>query len=167
MEPIFKNEHISKLNQIFEDFVLKSATDVEDKMNGKDEPKFITSCPQSPIIKIATLVTGKSDGELYADAFNELSSDYTVKSGNVNKASGTSLITITRKDEITYYHSGRSFVYHKKNNYLESVGSGIKITNLRHSDVDFTFKCLDLLKLDSLGCTYADLTDRTLKSMMA
>ena len=155
MEPIFKNEHISKLNQIFEDFVLKSATDVEDKMNGKDEPKFITSCPQSPIIKIATLVTGKSDGELYADAFN------------VNKASGTSLITITRKDEITYYHSGRSFVYHKKNNYLESVGSGIKITNLRHSDVDFTFKCLDLLKLDSLGCTYADLTDRTLKSMMA
>ena len=163
---VFKTEHISKLNAIFDEYVLNSTITIEDKMKGCRTGKHITSCPQSPIVKIASIVTGRTDGELFAEAFNSTSTDYTIKAGTINKNTKVSTITIIRTNEVSYNRHGRYYKYFKNQNMLESVGGSVKITQLPNCNVEQAFTYLDIIKTDSIGCTFCELAVRVANRFM-
>lgn len=167
MEPVFTNAHIERLNQEYEKYILDSSAYIEQKMESCDKERFSTSCPQAPIIKIASIVTGKNDGELFAEGFNELSTDYEVKCYPSKNKSGVNFISVTRTNQVHCEHSGRHFVYDRTSNILECIGGSVKITNLQRDRIEKAFSYIDILKVDSFGGTFAELAERVTDFLMA
>lgn len=158
---IYKN-FAKQADDNLEAFLLDASAQLEEKMREKKGLEWITACPKSPYIQIASEISGKPTQEIFSEFYNRLGRDFIARPMN----NGTSKISLMSSDVMAYNHNGRRFTHNKKTNVLESIGSSIKIPGIRRDEVETAFKYLDLLSVETLGCTYSELKDRVIMHLM-
>ena len=158
---IYKN-FAKQADDNLEAFLLDASAQLEEKMREKKGLEWITACPKSPYIQIASKISGKPTQEIFTEFYNRLGRDFIARPMN----NGTSKISLMSSDVMAYNHNGRRFTHNKKTNVLESIGSSIKIPGIHRDEVETAFKYLDLLSAETLGCTYSELKDRVIMHLM-
>lgn len=158
---IYKN-FAKQADDNLEAFLLDASAQLEEKMREKKGLEWITACPKSPYIQIASEISGKPTQEIFTEFYNRLGRDFIARPMN----NGTSKISLMSSDVMAYNHNGRRFTHNKKTNVLESIGSSIKIPGIHRDEVETAFKYLDLLSAETLGCTYSELKDRVIMHLM-
>lgn len=158
---IYKN-FAKQADDNLEAFLLDASAQLEEKMREKKGLEWITACPKSPYIQIASEISGKPTQEIFTDFYNRLGRDFIARPMN----NGTSKISLMSSDVMAYNHNGRRFTHNKKTNVLESIGSSIKIPGIHRDEVETAFKYLDLLSAETLGCSYSELKDRVIMHLM-
>ena len=158
---IYKN-FAKQADDNLEAFLLDASAQLEEKMREKKGLEWITACPKSPYIQIASEISGKPTQEIFTEFYNRLGRDFIARPMN----NGTSKISMMSSDVMAYNHNGRRFTHNKKTNVLESIGSSIKIPGIHRDEVETAFKYLDLLSTETLGCTYSELKDRVIMHLM-
>ena len=158
---IYKN-FAKQADDNLEAFLLDASAQLEEKMREKKGLEWITACPKSPYIQIASEISGKPTQEIFTEFYNRLGRDFIARPMN----NGTSKISMMSSDVMAYNHNGRRFTHNKKTNVLESIGSSIKIPGIHRDEVETAFKYLDLLSAETLGCTYSELKDRVIMHLM-
>ena len=158
---IYKN-FAKQADDNLEAFLLDASAQLEEKMREKKGLEWITACPKSPYIQIASEISGKPTQEIFTEFYNRLGRDFIARPMN----NGTSKISMMSSDVMAYNHNGRRFTHNKKTNVLESIGSSIKIPGIHRDEVETAFKYLDLLSAETLGCSYSELKDRVIMHLM-
>ena len=158
---IYKN-FAKQADDNLEAFLLDASAQLEEKMREKKGLEWITACPKSPYIQIASEISGKPTQEIFTEFYNRLGRDFIARPMN----NGTSKISLMSSDVMAYNHNGRRFTHNKKTNVLESIGSSIKIPGIHRDEVETAFKYLDLLSAETLGCSYSELKDRVIMHLM-
>ena len=158
---IYKN-FAKQADDNLEAFLLDASAQLEEKMREKKGLEWITACPKSPYIQIASEISGKPTQEIFTEFYNRLGRDFIARPMN----NGTSKISLMSSDVMAYNHNGRRFTHNKKTNVLESIGSSIKIPGIHRDEVETAFKYLDMLSAETLGCTYSELKDRVIMHLM-
>lgn len=158
---IYKN-FAKQADDNLEAFLLDASAQLEEKMREKKGLEWITACPKSPYIQIASEISGKPTQEIFTEYYNRLGRDFIARPMN----NGTSKISLMSSDVMAYNHNGRRFTHNKKTNVLESIGSSIKIPGIHRDEVETAFKYLDLLSAETLGCSYSELKDRVIMHLM-
>ena len=158
---IYKN-FAKQADDNLEAFLLDASAQLEEKMREKKGLEWITACPKSPYIQIASEISGKPTQEIFSEFFNRLGRDFIARPMN----NGTSKISMMSSDVMAYNHNGLHFTHNKKTNVLESIGNSIKISGIRRDEVETAFKYIDLLSAETLSCTYSELKDRVIMHLM-
>lgn len=150
---------ISRVNELFEDYILNECFTLEDKVEASIDKKIHTSTPQSAIIKIASAVTGRTDGEIFAEAVNNLSTKIKVSVGTQNR-NGISTICVTERPNV-FTIGNQGFKYERRSRVLESIGASKVVWGVPVTKVQVACEYLNILdnQHPTISCSFSGLVE--------